>query len=303
VSPVSAAPDIVQRIFNLHQQLWIIKQYTSEVWYDTGTSPSVGFPFSRMNAAVIDYGTPAPWSCARGNNGLFFLAWERDNDGVALIGVVQIQQFTPQLITPPPIVYIWSQYAYIADAFGYCYSDAGHTFYVLTFPTANATWVYDATTGMWHERSTYSGTPYTVSRHYGNCYVNYNGSHLLGDYLTGNIYYMSQNLYQDNGNPLIAVRTCQPVFEPKDNKAFSISRLMLDMELGGSSLVSNPVVSCSFSSDGGHTYSKQYPRAIGGTGSRKYKVTWKRLGWARDKTFKFVISDPVKRVIMGAYIE
>ena len=59
-SPISAGPDLVQAVINVHQQLWIIKEYTSEVWYDAGTPTTQGFPFSRISGAVIDYGTPAP---------------------------------------------------------------------------------------------------------------------------------------------------------------------------------------------------------------------------------------------------
>ena len=43
-SPVSAAPDAVQALSNLAQQLWIIKEYTSEVWYDAAVPTSQGFP-------------------------------------------------------------------------------------------------------------------------------------------------------------------------------------------------------------------------------------------------------------------
>ena len=34
----------------------------------------------------------------------------------------------------------------------YAYQEQGHTFYVLNFPTAGATWVWDVTTDVWHER-------------------------------------------------------------------------------------------------------------------------------------------------------
>ena len=231
-SPVSGASDTVQCVINYAQQLWIIKQWTMEVWYDTGTAPSVGFPFSRESGAVIDYGTPAPWSAARGGNAFFFLANVRNNDGGEMVGVVMVQGYAPQVISPPAIVYQISQFSSISDAFGYCYSDSGHTFYVLTFPSANATFVYDETTKMWHERSTWTGSPYAIGRHVGNCYAWFNGMHLVGDYASGNIYQMKTGVYQDNGNPLVSMRTAQVLWDKRDFKPIAIHRLDVDAEMG-----------------------------------------------------------------------
>ena len=304
-SPVMGAPDAVECVFNYSQQLWIIKQYTTEVWYDTGTAPSAGFPFSRESGAVIDYGTSASWSAARGANSLFFLANQRNNDGGILVGVVQISGYTPQVVSPPAIVYQWSRYSVSSDAFGYCYSDGGHTFYVLTFPSANATWVYDATTKMWHERSTWTGSPYAIGRHFGNCYANFSGMHLVGDYESGGIFQMSQGLYQDQingqgqGIPLVSMRTAQVLFDKQGYDPIGIPRLVVDVEMGvggGATLA--------WSKDGGHKWSNEHPGSMGQTGQYSGRLVWRKLG-----TFKYgfipriTISDPVKRRIFGAIAE
>ncbi len=155
-SPVSASPDPIQTLFQLHQQLWIIKKHTSEIWYDTGTPTSIGSPFSRISGAVIDFGTSAPWSWARGDNSFFGLATQRSNESGENIGVVEIQGYTPVVISPTAITYQIGKIPYLDDSFGYCYSAEGHSFYVITFPYGNATFVYDSTTRMWHERSTYN---------------------------------------------------------------------------------------------------------------------------------------------------
>ncbi len=299
-SPISAAPDLIKCIFNMEQQLWIIKEYTSEVWYDAGVPTSQGFPFQRSGAAVLDYGTPAPWSAARGGNSLFFLANERHNDGGELVGVVQIvgQGGNPQVVSPPPINYRIGQLSTVVDAFGYCYSDGGHTFYVLTFPQGNATFVYDASTGLWHERSTWTGGAYAIGRHVGNCYAYFAGMHLIGDWQSGNIYKMQAGIYTDNGQPIVSVRTCQHVADKKDLQNIFIKRLHVDMEtgVGGSAALS-------WSDDGGHTWSNDYTASIGAVGQYKARAVWRRLGVSRDRIFRVAVSDPVKRVILGAYGE
>ncbi len=319
-SPISAGPDLVQAVINVHQQLWIIKEYTSEVWYDAGTPTTQGFPFSRISGAVIDYGTPAPSSVARGDNSFFFLANQRNNDGGEFVGVVEASGNVPQIITPPAIVYQMGQYATVNDAFAYCYSSEGHTFYVVTFPTGNATWVYDASTQMWHERSTWTGqalsgatpangagmAPQSYGRHVGNCYAAFNGMHLIGDWQNGNIYQMASNIYQDNGNPLVSMRTSQHLFDKKGMENIFIHRLTLDMETGvgdGASALQtgmDPQAGLTWSDDGGHTWSSEYTASMGAAGRYKTRVIWRRLGYSRDRIFRVTISDPVKRILLGA---
>ena len=46
----------------------------------------------------------------------------------------------------------------IADAIGFTYTQRGHKFYVLTFPTGGLTLVYDIAQGLWHERQSYGQT-------------------------------------------------------------------------------------------------------------------------------------------------
>jgi hypothetical protein len=298
-SPISASPDPIQCVFNLHQQLWIIKTHTSEVWYDAGIATSAGFPFNRQSGAVVDYGTVAPWSVARGDNGIFFLASARNNDTGEIVGVVEITGGVPQIISTSAIAYQIGQFATVSDAFGYCYTENGHTFYVLTFPSANATFVYDASTLMWHERSTWTGSPYVIGRHVGNCYAHFNGAHLVGDYASGNIYRMASGLYTDNGQPIVAMRTAQVLFDNQGFEGIAIQRLVVDCEMGvggGASL--------SWSKDGGHTWSNEHAASLGAVGQYGSRLVWRKLGYFSNGFIpRLTISDPCKRVILGAYAE
>lgn len=40
---------------------------------------------------------------------------------------------------------------------------------------------------------------------------------------------------------------------------------------------------------------------IGAVGEFKRRISWERLGRARDRVFKIVISDPIKVVLVNAY--
>jgi len=277
IAAAIATPDNIQKVVNLHQQLFIIKEYATEVWYNTGTATIDGSPFARVNGAVMDFGTMAPKSVARGNNALYFLAAQRMNSGSgAFVGVVELNGYTPEVITPVSITHEMSKYT-LTDAEAYCYADEGHMFYVLTFPTDNVTFVYDSSSKMWHERSTYtkkdqvsfdvSGTPIinsslpiTQNRHLSSCYVNYNGVHLVGDYRTGNIYEMSTEYYTDNGESIVSSRTSQIVSDKDDAKNIFISKMQVTGETGvGDTSVFNNTNAPGIKADG----------------SRKADGTWK----------------------------
>ena len=68
--------------------------------------------------------------------------------------------------------------------------NAGHTFYVLSFPGNDRTFVYDFQTKFWHERRSISDStnePTNVAWRAGS-YMNLQGKHIVGDTLTGKLY-------------------------------------------------------------------------------------------------------------------
>lgn len=355
IAAAIATPDNIQSTINLHQQLFIIKEYSTEVWYNTGIATQDGSPFARVSGAVMDYGTLSPYSVARGNNSIFFLAQQRIGDGSgSFVGVVELNGYTPQVISPQSITYKLSHLTDRSDAIAFCYNDEGHTFYQLTFPSDNCTFVYDTHSKMWHERSTFTvksevefdavtgaptpktALPNTVNRHLANCYSFYNGKHLVGDYRTGNIYEMSSNYYDDNGEPIISVRSSFPVIDKNDYQNIFTSKLTVSAETGvgdGSwslnaqgigeladgtifadgltyagavleiSTAGNPTAMLSWSNDGGKTWSNDYPAAMGKLGEYGTRLVWRRLGMSRDRVYRIRIASAVKKVLIGAAVE
>jgi len=139
IATVGALPDNVKGLIAHNQQLFFIKEYTSEVWYNDGTATTVGFPFTRQSGAVYDYGTEAPWTIARGGGSIFFLATTRSNQTATFYGIVEVVGYQPTIISTAPISYIISSSVNLSDCFGYTYGDEGHLFYVLTKPHTNVT--------------------------------------------------------------------------------------------------------------------------------------------------------------------
>ncbi len=307
---VSAYPDLLKMCANYNQQLWLIKEYSSEVWYNAAVPTSQGSPFLRISGGVIAYGIAADASFAIGDNGLFFLANQRTENGGTMVGIVQVMGYVPTIISPPAITYQISRMERWDDAIGYVYNHEGHTFYVITFPSGNKTYVYDASLGTvepyqrWHERSKWVEGSGEYGRHHGNCYCYAFGKHLIGDYNSGNVYEMRSDVYDDDGDPIIGVRQCPALSDKDRNKNVFIHNMTLEIESGvGNEDVQNPQIGLSWSKDSGNTWGNEYVKSMGRVGEYGKRVTWTRIGSGRNKIMRVRISDAVKRVIVGATIE
>lgn len=298
-STADAYPDDLLAVYNSHMELWLIGQYSTEVWYQTGLSSPL---FDRISGGVLEFGTPARWSAVEAMNGMFWLGTQKSQENnIQIVGFVRNSGYNAQVISPPAINFQISQMTIVSDCFGYSYTDGGHTFIVWTFPSENRTFVYDATTDLWHERSTYSGDPYTIGRHIGNCYANFNGKHYIGDWQSGNIFEMSTRYYDDNGIPIVSFRTTEHINDKDDYNHFTVHRLWVDAETGvGDNIVVDPQAELSWSDDGGHTWSNPYQAPLGKIGEYRTRLLWRRLGHTRNRVWKISISDSVKRVLIGA---
>ncbi len=230
VATAEAAPDELLAVFSNNGELWLLGEYTTEIWYSVSTGNP---PFDPVSGGVIDYGCAARFSIASGDNALIWLGTKRNNDQGEFIGVCMARGYGVEVISPASINAKISKYAVINDAFAYCYTEGGHEFYVLTFPSANATWVYDTTTRLWHERSSYENDPYAVGRHRGNCYAYYNNRHYVGDYENGNIYEMDSDIYDENGDPLVSQRIFPHLADKETLGNIFYQQLELDAEKGG----------------------------------------------------------------------
>jgi hypothetical protein len=226
----------------------------------------------------------------------------RANDQGEYAGVIMISGYSFKVISPAAITYQIGKWQDKSDAFAYCYSEGGHTFYVLTSPSANQTFVYDLSTQMWHERSTYDGHPYQINRHVGNCYAFFNHNHLVGDYRNGNIYRMSSSIYTDNEDPIIAMRQVQHLYDRNSMDNIFIHQLQVDAETGVTGDMAN-FASLAWSDDGGHTFSNDYLASLGKRGQYSVELNWRRLGYSRDRVFRLTIGGNMKKTIIGAVAE
>jgi hypothetical protein len=296
----SAAPDPWQAVFvnKSNKAIWLCGEETSEAWYNDGSFP---FPFTPIPGSMIPWGIAAPFSMEQVGASVLWLT--RSSDGHA--SVIQIDGLAPRVISTPALETALQSYADISDAIGDTYSDLGHTFYVLTFPSAGHTWVYDLTTGVWHERGEWSvaDNQFKALRTLYHTFAF--GHHLVGDRQGGTIYQQDSSFTTDVDGTLIRRLRRTPSFF-YENKRLFYSRLELMLEPGlalASGQGSDPQVMLRVSNDGGKTWGAELSRSAGARGQYGTRVYWNRLGSARDRVFEFTMSDPVPWRLIDAYLD
>jgi hypothetical protein len=324
------SPDNVVSIIVDHRELWVFGTNSTEVWYNAGTA---GFPFAPIQGAFNEIGCAAPYSVAKLDNTLFWLGADARGRGI----VYRAVGYKGQRVSTHAVEWQIQQYSNMNDAIGYTYQQDGHIFYVLIFPTANTTWVYDAATESWHERAGWENFQFV--RHRSNCQMSFNEEIVVGDYQNGNIYAFDLNKYDDHDATQKWLRSWRALPTGQNNlKRTAQHSLQLDCETGvglqgvdfydplnelatesgaflttesGEDLLvqttytigANPKVMLRWSDDGGHTWSNEHWTSIGRIGRYGYRAFWRRLGMTqkiRDRVYEISATDPVKIAIMGA---
>lgn len=285
-------------MFVANRLVYLIGSETAEVWYDAGTSP---FPLEAIQEAFMEEGgTCAAFSAVRGMKGPIWLNKNPKGQGV----VVRIDGYETKRISTHAVEFAMQGYSTITDAQAFSYQDQGHSFYVLTFPTANATWVFDETTELWAQRGFYDqgGNEFDAYRPSSHCYAF--GKHLVSDRLSGAIYEMAVDKYADfDGVELRRVRRGPHICE--ELKRIVHDSFELDCEVGlglTTGQGSDPRAMLSWSDDGGKTWSNEHWTTMGAIGKYKTRVRWSRLGLARDRVYELAFTDPVPIRLTEAYI-
>jgi hypothetical protein len=291
-------PDNVAAIFVDHREVWVFGTNSTEVWYDAGL---LDFPLTRIQGAFNELGCAAPYSIAKMDNQVYWLGKDARGQGI----VYRAAGYIGQRVSTHAIEWQMQEYADISDATGYTYQQDGHSFYVLNFPTANTTWVYDVATGAWHERASFQNGEF--NRHRASSQMFFNATTVVGDYQNGKIYSFDLNVYADDGAPQKWLRSWRALPTGANNLARTIQHSMqLDCETGvglNNGQGSNPQAMLRWSDDGGHTWSSEHWKSMGRIGRSGYRTIWRRLGATmkiRDRVYEVSGTDPVRIYIMGA---
>jgi hypothetical protein len=144
-------PDLLSMLLTVNRQLWLFGEQTTEVWWNTGAAD---FPFARIDGGFIETGTASPATCVRAGGSVCWVGSDERGRGT----VWHAQGYQAVRISTHAIEHALAGSSRLAEATAFAYQQEGHEFYQLSVPgtddetEAGGTWVYDFSTGQWHER-------------------------------------------------------------------------------------------------------------------------------------------------------
>lgn len=295
--------DNLLALWEKKEELWLFGERTLEIWYNAGGAT---FAFQRIPGQIQQIGCAAIYSISRlqsgTEDGLIWLA--RSNRGENI--VVKTNGFSCENITTPAVSDAIASYSITSDAIGYTYQEDGHEFYVLNFPSADRTWVYDPTVPpqmAWHQRLSYDSYADLFHRDRTNCCIDFAGMRLVGDYQNGSIYQMTRAVYTDGGWPILSRRRSPFIWDKDNRQRMQMASLQVDFATGvgnASGMGVNPQATLRLSRDYGKTYGEPIQSPIGLIGNYTNRCLWRKLGWTRGTVAQIEVIDPVNRDIVGA---
>ncbi len=294
----SSAPDNWTAMIVNAPDVFLIGEQSGDVWYDAGTFP---FPLAPRNGASFKYGISATFSLAAAGDSVLWLSRNAEGAGI----VVRARGYVPQPVSSKALETAISGYARtatITDAEALVTQFEGHTFYILRFPAANATWAYDLAQGTWIELGKWNVATgaYDVWTPRVTCYAF--GKHLVAD-TTGSISEMDISFPTEaDGGPKRWLRIPPPLVATEDR--LFVDQLTLQVEPGLGTVTgqgADPQVMLRVSLNFGKTWGPERTASVGKTGQYDRLVQWNGGGSSVNSWLpEFSGTDPIAWHLVGA---
>lgn len=280
-----SSPDNLVGHITDHGQIILAGKTSMEIWQNFGTA---GFPFERAANGRLEIGCLNGRTLAKLDNSVVWVA----NDYT----VRRLEGLTPVRISHHGIEQALTDVT-MSSGSAYSYAQDGHLFYVLSF--TERTFVYDATTQLWHERASHGYDYWRAKSH-----AQFAGVELVGDATSNKIGYLNPEAYDEWGDIQRMEWTYQQIYG-EGRRAFH-DRLEVVCETGVGLVTgqgSAPEMMMDFSDDGGITYQSMPNRSIGAIGRYTDRLIWQGLGSAYQRVYRGAVSDPVKVVVADTLVE
>jgi hypothetical protein len=297
----SGASDLLVTLVVAKKEVILLGERTGEIFYNAAIlDPTTGFllsQFAGVDGTFIDHGIAAKYSAASNENTVFWLSRDRAGKGI----VMKMTGYQAARISTYAIETELTKYSRIDDAIGFVYQLNGHVFYVLTFPAADHTWVYDATTGQWHEWLWIDSNG-NEHAHRAMCVYPCFGELLAGDRQYGNLYALDPLVHNDWGFPIKRERSFPHMLA--EGRRLFYREFLADMETGTGPSVEpdKNLISLAWSDDRGRHFGNPVTNSLGGLGDTQVSLQWQRLGMARDRVFKLSWAIDAPCALQGAWI-
>jgi hypothetical protein len=264
-----ANPDPLYRAFADHNELILAGERTLEIWQLSG---GVDFPFLAVTSAKIERGIRGKFTLASVADTIAWLGddlivYRGDGYRATRISTHAIEEDLRNCTA-----------AGLDAAYAMVFTISGNTFYVLTVPN-ELTRMYNFTTGLWNEATTYGSDSWNV--------IGSNGK--VADYFLtpAGICELTFDVNQDESTAVIRLARSAP--GDAGGSRIAVQEFWADCEVGRAAIGITPELMLRFAPDG-ETFGNIKTRSIGTTGNYQTRAVWRGLGQGRRPTIEISAS-------------
>ena len=290
-----SVPDKIVSMLIDHRELIAFGELSTEPFLPIPSGDEI---LQRNNGGVTETGCAATHSAQKFDNTYAWVAADKNGRGIVVRAGGQSGS-QPQRMSTHDVEEALTKSTDLSGAWAWTYQEDGQTFYCLNAPGMPTTWVYDASVGRWHERAELSGGQLQPWRARGHLYAF--GTHLVGD-ADGNLYEIDPYEYTYDG-AIMYREIVSPHAVAPSIKFINFERLRLNVTLGQTTSGTDPQIEMCYSDDGGETWGNWMARSLGKIGRFADFPVWHRLGRAKDRVWKFRVTDDCKASIIGMDVE
>lgn len=300
----SIAPDPWRAMVIRRSEIILVGEFTGEVWRDVNAA--IGQPFAPDLGAVFNAGTSSPWSVRVSDDLVVWLKNSPAGDGT----VVAMRGYVPESVSNYGVDVAIASYkrsSVITDAETLLYDQIGHSFAMVRFPRANATWGLDVGNGFWHQRGYWNAPNNRFDLWAPRVHWTAFGKHLAGTATSGTISEMDVEVgTETDATSINRLRIAPPLYTTNGNRLW-VDRFELELQSGvglTSGQGSDPQAMLRISKNYGQSWGTERSRSVGRIGEFNRRVFWLRNGSSlKSWTPELRVSDPVPwRVIDASYL-
>jgi hypothetical protein len=281
-------PDDLMAMKVAYREIIAVGRESVEFWVNDGQTP-----FQRIQGSAQPFGIEAPHSLnLAGPNWM----WLGHNRRMVTMEGRQVK------IVSTPYDRVIQRYTAVDDAVGYSISMDGLPLYVLNFPTARETLVFNHESQQWHKWGYWDSSRGLYERYRGlsYCYARAWNFHLVGDYANGIIYKADRQTFTDNGNPIRSLlRTGHISHGAEFTKRSDVVRLRCKRGQGNSA-VADPQVMMRRRINNGAQWTNERWKSLGRVGQHSPYIDWRRNGIYRTCQYEFTHTDNSDFIVTGA---
>ena len=293
---------------SLQQLLFVFGRTRTEMFQVVGGSN----PVRAVTGLMLQHGCAARDTVVEGTDFTYLLA-HGINGGTVVLSIDR--GFKETIISNEHISKEIENYSKVDDAEAYIFTKFGKEYYVINFPTANASWMYDISLGTWTKLTSTNGGEQEYF--YGQYYAPFITKQLVSHRLNNTIYELDHETYTDGSDyiykfvrtsPFLSYGAGSPgtAASTTYNMPFRIKRLEVICERGVATSTgdgSNPIVQLRKSGDGGHNYTSWVYREMGKVGEYSVRTLYYLMGRARNLVVEIANTDPIKFVVVAVWLK